>query len=165
MIWDRYRIEYRRRGETIVSGAVDAPLVIETELRGGCLPPYGPAPPVASRLGLERNPVDLSRREECDWLRALVWPDHFGRFAKLDRALEIASKETLPIRAGDALELLPEALSAPRRERRSASITALRRISFPSANARRWMMSSWRPACAGQFGGWPSKARFRAKLR
>jgi hypothetical protein len=113
MIWDRYSIEYRWRGETIVSGAVDAPLVIETELRGKCLPPCGPAPPVGSRLGLERNPVDLSCREECDWLRALVWPDHFGRFAKLDRALEIASRETLTIRAGDALELLPQALSEP----------------------------------------------------
>ena len=57
--------------------------------------------------------MDLSRREECDWLRALIWPDHLGRFAKLDQALEIASKETLPIRVGDARALLPEALSEP----------------------------------------------------
>jgi len=113
LIWDRYRIEYRWKGETIVSGLVNAQLVIETELRGDRVPPNGPPPRISSRLGLERNPVDLSRSDERDWLRALVWPDHSARFAQLDRALEIASKENLPILVGDALELLPEALSEP----------------------------------------------------
>ena len=113
LIWDRYRIEYRWRGETIASGSADAPLVIETELRGDRVPPNGCVPRVSSRLGLERNPVDLSRSDERDWLRALVWPDHSARFAQLDRALEIASKESLPILVGDALELLPDALSEP----------------------------------------------------
>jgi len=117
LIWDRYRIEYRRKAETIVSGPAGAPLTIETELRGAGKPLCGASPQIASRLGLERNPVDLTSAEERDWLKALVWPDHVSRFAKLERALEIASAVTLPIRSGDALELLPEALGeVPSRE-------------------------------------------------
>jgi hypothetical protein len=117
LIWDRYQISYRRNGGCVVSGMSDAPLVIETELHGERVPPHGRPPHLASRLGLERDPVDLSSPKERDWLRALVWPDHVSRFAKLDQALAIASQETLPIRLGNALELLPEALSeAPMHE-------------------------------------------------
>jgi hypothetical protein len=110
LIWDRYRFEYRRNGAKIISAASGSPLTIEVEIRGERLPPHGPAPLVASRLGLEQNPVDLSSGDERDWLRALVWPDHVGRFAKLDQALEVASNESFLIRVGDALELLPDAL-------------------------------------------------------
>lgn len=110
LIWDRYQISYHRNGAAICSGLSGAPLVIEAELRGENLPPYGRAPRLASRLGLERDPVDLSNADERDWLRALVWPDHVSRFAKLEQALAIASKENLPIRRGDALDLLPDAL-------------------------------------------------------
>jgi len=111
LLWDRYGICYHKDGRSLVSGARDAPLGIETDLIGARVPPHGRPPYVASRVGLERNPVDLSNQTERDWLRALVWPDHAARFAKLDQALAIASQEVLPIRAGDALELLPDALS------------------------------------------------------
>jgi hypothetical protein len=112
LIWDRYQISYRRNGNSVTSGVSPAPLVIETELRGERSPPHGCLPRVASRLGLERDPVDLSVEDERDWLRALVWPDHVARFAKLEQALAIASQEKLPIRRGDALELLADALAA-----------------------------------------------------
>lgn len=117
LIWDRYGICYRKDGSSLVAGMADALLMIETEVRGERVPPHGRPPCVASRIGLERDPVDLSDQAERDWLRALVWPDHVARFAKLDQALAIVSQETLPIERGDALELLPDALSeVPARE-------------------------------------------------
>jgi hypothetical protein len=117
LCWDRYQVRYARSGEVVCAGAVDARLVLETECRGERAPPAGETPTVATRVGLERNPVDLSRAEERDWLKALVWPDHRARFQTLGRALAIVGDEKLPIRAGDALELLPEALSEiPARE-------------------------------------------------
>lgn len=112
LIWDRYAVRYRGDGEEILAGDENAALVLETRLRGAGKPPTGPTPHVASRLGLERDPVDLSLQEERDWLKALVWPDHIARFANLARALEIVATAPPPIRKGDALELLPEALAA-----------------------------------------------------
>ncbi|HEX4078622.1 MAG TPA: DUF2332 domain-containing protein [Rhizomicrobium sp.] len=111
LIWDRYGVRYLRDGHATYLGAPDARLVLETELRGALMPPSGPTPRVASRVGLERNPVDLSSGDERDWLKALVWPDQVARFAALERALEIRVRETPSIRQGDALELLPDALS------------------------------------------------------
>ncbi|HEY3778996.1 MAG TPA: DUF2332 domain-containing protein [Rhizomicrobium sp.] len=111
LLWDRYAVHYLCDGQSIRAGAADSGLVLKTELRGQHWPPAGDAPRVASRLGLEKNPVDLSNPEERDWLKALVWPDHPARFANLERALAIASREAIPIREGDALGLLPDALS------------------------------------------------------
>jgi hypothetical protein len=111
LIWDRYAVRYVRDGEFIFAGDPGAALVLDCELRGEEVPPAGTTPLVAHRIGLERNPVDLYRSDERDWLRALVWPDQIARFAKLDAALRIRSEETPVIRYGDALDLLPEALS------------------------------------------------------
>ncbi|HTW33385.1 MAG TPA: DUF2332 domain-containing protein [Rhizomicrobium sp.] len=116
-IWDSYGVRYDRDGERFATDAPDGALVIDTVLRGTRVPPLGPAPEVASRVGLERNPVDLGDRDSRDWLRALVWPDHRARLERLDRALEIYAHGKPDIRAGDALELLPEALAeAPANE-------------------------------------------------
>jgi hypothetical protein len=111
LIWDRYGVRYIRDGDFILGGEADATLVLESELRGEEIPPVGATPRVAHRIGLERNPVDLSRSEERDWLKALVWPDQVTRFARLEAALTIRMGESLTIREGDALELLPDALS------------------------------------------------------
>jgi hypothetical protein len=112
LIWDRYAVRYETGTGAIFAGDENAPLVLKAALRGDKKPPAGRTPTIASRLGLERNPVDLSRQEERDWLKALVWPDHTARFANLERALEILTASPPPIREGDALELLPEALAA-----------------------------------------------------
>ena len=111
LIWDRYGVLYRRDGESFYAGAPEAKLVHNIELRGAATPPAGANPNVASRVGIERDPVDLASPEERDWLKALVWPDQVDRFARLDVALAIMGNEKPPIREGDALELLPDALA------------------------------------------------------
>ena len=111
MIWDKYCVDYFRDGQRIEVGPADAGLAIHCELRGGKLPPFGPTPAVVSRVGLELNPVNLNDLYWRDWLRALVWPDQTERFMRLERAIAIATSERQDIRAGDALELLPDALA------------------------------------------------------
>ncbi|MBV9991692.1 MAG: DUF2332 domain-containing protein [Alphaproteobacteria bacterium] len=106
MIWDRYGANY---GKFAI--APDAPLVVDCELRGDKLPPTGPAPKVASRIGLELNPVDLTNEDDRDWLRALMWPDQVSRLHRLERAIELFKEVHPPIRHGDALALLPDALA------------------------------------------------------
>lgn len=113
--WDRYGVRYRRAGEIFSLDAPNGALTLECELRGEKLPPLGPAPVIASRVGLERNPVDLSDPNAGDWLKALVWPDQVSRFAQLEKALQAIAHTKPNIRAGDALALLPDALAeAPR---------------------------------------------------
>jgi hypothetical protein len=106
MIWDRYGVNY---GSCAI--AADASLVIDCELRGDKLPPHGPAPVVAGRVGLELNPVDLASADDRDWLRALMWPDQVPRLRRLERAIDLFKQASPEIRAGDALALLPDALS------------------------------------------------------
>jgi hypothetical protein len=111
LIWDRYRVRYRRGTEEFLTDVPHAGLTLDVELKGDRLPPLGAAPRVAGRMGLERNPVDLSDADDRDWLRALVWPDQVERFARLEAALDIYRDARPEIRVGDALELLPDALA------------------------------------------------------
>ncbi|HEY2071304.1 MAG TPA: DUF2332 domain-containing protein [Rhizomicrobium sp.] len=110
-IWDRYAVRYTHGGKTHTVGPTDAPLTLDCELRGDHLPPFGPTPKVASRVGLELNPVDLTDPHWRDWLRALVWPDQVARFARLEKAIGIYLQHKTEIRAGSALDLLPDALA------------------------------------------------------
>jgi hypothetical protein len=109
--WDRYGVLIRHGKESFTLGPGNAELILEIELKGEKLPPLGLTPKVASRIGIERDPVNLEDPRERDWLRALVWPDHVKRFTQLEKALEIALRMPPRILAGDALALLPEAVS------------------------------------------------------
>ncbi|HEX3943101.1 MAG TPA: DUF2332 domain-containing protein [Rhizomicrobium sp.] len=111
LLWDNYRVRYRRGETVLVVGPENALLTIDCELRGDKNPPTGPSPRIASRVGLERNPVDLSNPKQRDWLKALVWPDHLARFERLENAIERFRANPAEIRAGDALTLLPETIA------------------------------------------------------
>ena len=111
LLWDKYRVRYRRSDAVISAGPEDAALILDCELRGDKNPPAGPSPKIASRVGLERDPVDLSNPEQRTWLKALVWPDHLARFARLETAIELFSANPAEIWAGDALSLLPDAIA------------------------------------------------------
>jgi len=110
LIWDRYGVRYHRGSEIFSFDTPDPALVIDCELRGPELPPLGRAPKVASRVGLELNPVDLGDPDQRDWLKALIWPENKLRFERLDAALKAYADAKPQIRAGDALALLPNAL-------------------------------------------------------
>ncbi|HVZ28089.1 MAG TPA: DUF2332 domain-containing protein [Rhizomicrobium sp.] len=109
LIWDRYGLRYEREGMLLreVSGG----LTLTCELRGENSPPIAPLPRIAGRIGLERDPVDLKDADQRDWLRALVWPDQPQRLARLDAAIALYLKDPMPIRHGDALDLLAETLA------------------------------------------------------
>jgi len=111
LVWDRYGVRYRRGDEVFSMDVPNAALTLECALRGDKLPPLGTAPKIASRVGLERHPVDLSDPDVRDWLKALVWPDQVSRFAQLDKALGAIAHTKPNIRTGDALALLPDALA------------------------------------------------------
>ncbi|MFB6221260.1 MAG: DUF2332 domain-containing protein [Halolamina sp.] len=107
--WDSYRYEY---GDGATVGP-DSPVTIESEIRGDRAPPLPEEtmPPVAARLGIDLNPLDVTDPADARWLKALVWPEHRERHRLLDAACDLVRDDPPEIRQGDATELLPEAVA------------------------------------------------------
>ena len=59
---------------------------------------------IASRLGLDANPIDLTDAADARWLEACVWPDQADRFQRQERAIELFLADPVPVRRGDAEE-------------------------------------------------------------
>lgn len=110
--FDRYAYRFKdAAGRRIGDYWAPSALTIECQLADETAPQLGPAPPpVAGRIGLELNPVDLANADDRDWLRALVWPERTDRMARLAAALEIARDHPPTILEGDAIDLLAPAL-------------------------------------------------------
>jgi hypothetical protein len=116
--FDRYGYRYLgANGMPRLERWTDAGLVLQCTLRGPAVPELGATPPaVGSRLGLELQPIDITREEGRLWLTALVWPERLDRLARLDGALAIALAHPPRIRGGDAVLHLADALAAVPRD-------------------------------------------------
>ena len=108
LAFDRYRYDYDGR----VVGATDAPVTIESELRGGTPPLPDDPPAIHSRVGIDLHPLDVTDPDDVDWLRALVWPAHTERRALLDGALAATRDDPPRLVEGDLLEDLPAVLDS-----------------------------------------------------
>ena len=105
LLWDRYHYRY---DENLQCGPLDSPVQIECQLRGERRPPVPERfPKIASRLGIDLNPVDLNNQENIEWLRALVWPEQRTRVRQLGLAIQLARSAPPKVVAGDALDILP----------------------------------------------------------
>jgi len=112
LLWDRYHYRYNK---SLQCGDPDSPVRVECLLRGEKRPPVpNRFPEIASRLGVDLNPVDLNDPESVQWLRALVWPEHQKRANQLELAIQVARHALPQIVGGDALELLPSLIESVR---------------------------------------------------
>ena len=109
LLWDRYRYRYSNGAEF---GPPESGVLVECEARNGM--PELPAafPAVNFRVGIDLAPVNLSDEEEYRWMRALIWPGHGDRAARLSAARDIWLENPPMVHGGDALELLPEVIRA-----------------------------------------------------
>lgn len=110
--WDRYAYRYRLSNGATLEGGRSSSLVLECAVIGKVPPVPFTQPPVAARLGLELNPVDLASEADRRWLVALLWPSQPDRIARLQGALAIAADHPPPIRPGNALANIGPALGA-----------------------------------------------------
>jgi hypothetical protein len=109
LFFDRYGYDY---GEGRSAGDPRSSIRFACALRGELLPPIQAGiPPVAARMGIDLNPVHAADPQATLWLRALVWPEHPARAAVLQRVLALARDNPPPLIAGDALEVLPQAVA------------------------------------------------------
>jgi hypothetical protein len=102
---DRYDYRYEPGGEL----RTGSPVVIEAGTRGPVPVPHVP-PPIVSRLGLDRSPIDVTDERQARWLEACVWPDQVHRFERLAAAVAIARADPPSIVAGDAVDDLVDAI-------------------------------------------------------
>ena len=105
LLWDRYSYDY---DGALFPARSAASLTLDCQLRGAGRPPLaGAMPRLLSRVGIDLEPPNLEDPEDCDWLRALVWPEQRVRRQRLERAIAVARAARPKILAGDALTELP----------------------------------------------------------
>lgn len=115
LFWDRYGYSYQDSSGSVVKELGDAtsPVQLGVCLCGPGVPPLPEnMPAVAARTGIDLHPVDVTDDDAVAWLRALIWPEHADRVARLLAAAELARLAPPRILAGDALDLLPGVLAA-----------------------------------------------------
>jgi hypothetical protein len=103
--FDRYRYEIAGR----VWGDPKSELTIATEWRSTAQPPdLDRLPKIASRVGIDLNPVETRNPSDRRWLRSLIWPENRGQAELLDQALAVVGADPPPMIAGDAIEICPQ---------------------------------------------------------
>jgi hypothetical protein len=108
--WNRFR--YRYDDGALEWGDRESAVVVECERRGDrSLPELPREIPVAWRRGVDIHLVDVNDADAVRWLRALIWPEHVARHARLANAIEIARRDPPEIVQGSAAERLPELLA------------------------------------------------------
>ncbi|MEQ1754848.1 MAG: DUF2332 domain-containing protein [Micropepsaceae bacterium] len=112
--WNHYAYTYVRDGKGVLHRApADALLDLKAELRGTRTPqPSEEMPGVASKVGLELNPVNLQNPEDRLWLKALIFPELTHRIRRLEGAIRTGLAHPPNIKFGNALELLEPTVRA-----------------------------------------------------
>ncbi|SDT09636.1 hypothetical protein SAMN04488543_3023 [Friedmanniella luteola] len=68
-------------------------------------------PEVVARVGVDRDPLDVTDADDVRWLRACLGPDQPGRRARLDAEMALLASAPPVLLRGDVVDLLPAALA------------------------------------------------------
>jgi len=109
---DRYGFRYQTpEGDQVNAGPTKTPLVLTCDADGRPLPRLPKKLVVSAKVGLDRNPVDLTDEDELAWLEACVWADQPERSRRLRVAAEMQRKDPPTLVSGDAVDALTKAAS------------------------------------------------------
>lgn len=105
---DRVGITYSN-GQSL--GDLSSPVQVSSSIVGERPLPARPMPNVAARIGVGRDPLDVTEAEDVRWLRACVWPDQPERAAALEAAMALAAADPPLLLPGEAVDVLPDAFA------------------------------------------------------
>lgn len=106
LLWDRYSYSY---GTEDTYGDFSSSVHLTAELRNGNVPPLPRnSPPVASKIGIDLNVVDLSNQNDYLWLKSLIWSEHKERLELLEKASQLFNENPVNLVEGDGVSLLPD---------------------------------------------------------
>jgi hypothetical protein len=108
LVWDRYRYEYEAGSWGPGDSAVTLRGTERRQVPGELL---SPVPPIRSRIGIDRAPVDVTTPEGVDYLKAFVWAGQEDRLARLDAAVEVLRADPPQVLQDDLPDALPEVLA------------------------------------------------------
>ena len=98
---DRYKYAYQcADGQVRVEPPQPTDVVLECEWRGDATVPTK-VPEVIWRAGIDINPMEISDREDLQWLEALIWPEHEDRRQRLHAAAAVVAADPPMLVAGD----------------------------------------------------------------
>ncbi len=111
LLLDRFAYRYRwvADGTTVAIGQ-PSPVELAVDVRGD-MPTPRAIVPIAARLGIDREPIDVADPGEARWLEACVWPDQADRFRRLVAAIELFREMRPPVRRADAVDGLADAVA------------------------------------------------------
>src|SRR5262249_22276402 len=66
---------------------------------------------VIARVGVDRDPVDVTGADDARWLRACLWPNQPERAARLEAEMALAATAPPLLLQGDAFEVMPDAFA------------------------------------------------------
>ncbi len=108
---DRVGITYSN-GQSL--GDKTSPVQLSASIVGGRPVPTSLIPEVVSRIGIDRDPIDVTDPDDVRWLHACLSPDHPNRperEARLDAEIALAASDPPALLGGDPVELLHDAFA------------------------------------------------------
>src|SRR5699024_5019774 len=105
---DRVGITYSN-GQSL--GDPTSPVQVSASIVGDRPIPTRSMPAVVARIGIARNPVDVTDADDARWLRACIPPDQPERLARLEAEIALAATAPPALLRGDPVDVLPDALA------------------------------------------------------
>lgn len=102
LLMDQYFIRY---SDGISLGNKNSPVEFTCETDGEPLTGLT-LPIVATRTGIDLNPIDLTDEDEFLWTLSLIWPDQGERIDRFKNAVAVLRKNHLTLKKGNVLDLL-----------------------------------------------------------
>jgi hypothetical protein len=127
---------YRYRVGTSTYGRAAAGLSLACEVRGPVIPPPAELPPIATRVGVDLDPVDLEDPAARAWLQACA-PPEASALSRLAAAMGIARRHPEPVIAGDVVDVLPGILASIPRQQRVIVVDAYMAVFLPEERRAR----------------------------
>jgi hypothetical protein len=103
LLLDRFAYEYRPGGRV----GPPAPVHLVCDIDGDVPIPTA-IPRLASRLGADIDPIDVTDDDRAQWLMACIWADQQDRFQRLRAAIDLARVDPPPIVRADAVDAITE---------------------------------------------------------
>ncbi len=123
---DRY--QYRVGAGTY--GPAAAGLSLACDVRGPIIPPPAELPRIATRVGVDLDPVGLEDPAARAWLQACTPPEATA-LSRLAAAVTIARRHPEPVIAGDVIDVLPGVLGNIPRQQRIIVVDAYMAVFLP----------------------------------